>query len=460
VPDRDRSPRRFRRRLTAAFVVVAALSAGLVAAVTVVLTRESRWRGFRATSLDEARFALAVAPATLTAEEFERFLAVYERRSEANILIVDDRASFASSLDLTSDDIPDDLADPTDQPALVEATVDGRAMLVAGAADPHGVKYYLFFSLDQLRQSLNELTRAAAISWLATTVLAGAVGSVVARRTLRPVAQAAEAAEAMAAGDLTTRLPHGATDEFGILATSFNHMADEVETLVGRLADAAARERRFTADVAHELRTPLTGMSAAASLLSADLAHLPRSSRRPAAILVHDIERLRTLIVELLELATLDSSPESHTPVSLDVRAAIDSLTTAPPPREPLDVTVDVEPHLRVLADPSGLRRILGNLLDNARTHGNGANIRISGYRCGDDVCIDVTDDGPGISPSDIDRVFDRLYKTDTSRSASGFGLGLAIAREHAQRQGGSLSVTSLLHRGARFTLRLPVAEP
>jgi two-component system, OmpR family, sensor histidine kinase MtrB len=453
------APRRFRRRLTAAFVLVAAVCAGLVAVVTVVLAWEYRWDAIRSTSLREAQFALAVAPAELDGNSFERFRRVYEQRSDADIVAVDGPTIFSSSPNLDVGDLPIEGSGLTDEPVLVESEVDGREMLVAAVTGRDGVHYYLFFSLDQLHGSLDELVRAAAISWTVTVVVAAAAGWLIARRTLKPVAAAASAAEAIAAGDLAARLIGEGGDEFGTLATSFNHMADEVQELIGRLAAAAERERRFTADVAHELRTPLTGLAAAAALLGDQLDTLPPSSRRAAAIVVADVERLRDLVLELLELARLDAATEAPALVPLRVRAAVDAVVAGAHLRRTANVAVDAEPDVSVLSDPVRLRRTLANLLDNAIVHGGGT-VQVIVTPHGDEVSVDVIDDGPGIAAHERDRVFDRFFKADRSRATGGSGLGLAIAREYARSQGGSLTVRNDTDHGTRFTLTLPAAPP
>ena len=453
-----RSPRRFRRRLTAAFVIVAAVSAGLVAVVTYVLAREYRWRTVRATAVEETRFALALAPLNLEPETFERFIDVYELRTDAQIVAVGEHT--LSSSELGESDIPAGLSNLTEEPTLVETTVSGRPTLVSGAMARDGDRYYLFFSLEQLHESLDELARAAAVSWLGTLVVAGAIGSLVARRTLRPVASTAVAAESIAAGHLDARLPDDATDEFGVLARSFNHMADEVQRLVARLGEAAERERRFTADVAHELRTPLTGMSAAATLLGEQLAELPAPARRPADILVHDVTRLRQLVVELLELAQLDTATSAPERTSLNLRNAVDAVIADAEARRAALMVVDVSPAVFVETEPFALRRIVGNLLDNAIKHGAEPITVRARTGPGTTVRIDVIDEGPGLPPEELEMVFRRFHKSDRSRSSGGSGLGLAIAREHAVRQGGSLVVSNEPGRGARFTLTLQSSPP
>jgi two-component system sensor histidine kinase MtrB len=436
------------------------VSAGVVAAVTFLLAREYRWRTIRSTSLDEARFALAVAPAELDEESFERFRTLYERRGDADIVVRRGSTLFTSAPNLDLADLPNALTELSDEPQLVEAPVDGRSMLVAGATGRDDADYFLFFSLDQLHDSLDELARVAALSWLVTVVAAAAFGWLIARRTLKPVAETAAAAEAIAAGDLTTRLPAGATDEFGTLASSFNHMADEVQDLIGRLAAAAERERRFTADVAHELRTPLTGLAASAMLLRDQLDTLPTQVRRPATILVTDVERLRDLVLELLELSRLDAATEPPSLAPLQLRAAVNAVVAGADLRRSADIDVDVDPALMVSADPARLRRILANLIDNAIVHGR-CPVRISAGTHGEQqVRLDVLDDGPGIAADELNKIFDRFHKADRSRASTGSGLGLAIAREYARSQGGTLTASNEPGHGARFTLSLPAVPP
>lgn len=455
----DGRPHRFRRRLTAAFLIVAAVSGGVVAVLTFVLARESRWRNFRSTSVREARIALAFAPRELDDESFTRLRRVYEERGEADMIAVQGGRAFSSSPSRDRSDVPASLAsaDLGDEPVLVEGVVDGRATLTVASAGPRSSRYYFFFSLEQLHESLDELGQVAAAGWAVTVLLAGAVGQVVARQTLRPVGAAAEAAESIAEGDLDTRLPAASRDEFGALAASFNHMADELQELIDKLHQSAARERRFTADVAHELRTPLTGMSASASVLGEQLDDLPPPLRRPAAVLVADVHRLRQLVLELLELSRLDRGTE---PVSLEplrVADAVVAVVESADLRRRARIGIEVGDEVRVLAEPQRLRRILANLVDNAVVHGGGS-VRVTADVAGDDVFVHVADEGPGIAPGDEERVFDRFFKSDASRAATGSGLGLSIARQHAAAQGGELFAAPAGERGARFTLRLPAA--
>lgn len=459
MADQPVARHRFRRRLTATFVLVAAVSAGVVAAVTIVLAHEYRWRTVRSAAADEARIAIAAAPETLNPTTFHRLRAAYQQRADADLIAVQGGTVFSTRSGLDLADVPAELTgdEVADEPRTAETTVNGQSALVVRMDGPNGGRYYVVHSLQQLRGSLSELATSALVAWAVTVLAAGAVGQVVARAALRPVAATAAAAEAIASGELDTRLPVAGRDEFGVLAASFNNMADAVHDLIRQLERAAARERRFTADVAHELRTPLTGMSASASVLREQLDDLPAPVRRPMAVLVNDVDRLRELVFELLELSRLDTATDAVEAEPLRIADAV-AAVCADGFRRDAGVRTEIADDAVVLAEPPRLRRILGNLVDNAILHGRGAPSVRAG-REGDEVLVSVVDDGPGIAPDDLPYVFDRFYKSDRSRASGGSGLGLAIAREHARAMGGDLTAANEPGRGARFTLRLPAAE-
>jgi len=452
------APRRFRRRLTAAFAVTAALSSGLLAAITYGAASGYRWRNFREMTQDEVRVALALSPRTLDASSFERLLGAYEKRSGTDtIAITAEGRVYSSSALLGAGDVPPALLDG--EPGALKFTDvdhDGKSYVLVGGTGASEVHYVFFFSLDQLESSLAELRAVLLSGWLVIVIGSLAIGHVVAGRTLRPVRQAADAAAALAGGLLDTRLDvTDAKDEFGVWAESFNTMADALEAKIDELARAAERERQFTSDVAHDLRTPLTGMAATAVLLQDHLDDLPEASRRPVAVLVNDVARLKDLVLDLLELSRLDAGAEPVDAEALDVavamRATIDSLKL---PAD-IDVTVTSEPGLWVVAARGRFRRVLGNLVANAATHGRGA-ITVSAQQRGSEIIIEVFDDGPGIPDDDFERIFDRFYKSDESRAAGGSGLGLAIAREHARAQHGDITAARRPEGGARFALTLP----
>ncbi|MGW4296279.1 ATP-binding protein, partial [Micromonospora chersina] len=274
-----------------------------------------------------------------------------------------------------------------------------------------------------------------------------------ARRTLEPVGRASRAARAVAEGLLHTRLPVRGRDEFSAWATSFNEMAEALETKIEALSQAQARERRFTADVAHELRTPVTALVAAASLLADQLDTLPADARRAAELLVADVVRLRRLVEELMEISRLDAGREVLATRPVDAGALLRRIVAAHGDAARATVAGDAPP---VVTDPRRLERILTNLVANGVEHGGG-DLRAELRHTGPELVIEVADRGPGIPAEHLAHVFDRFYKVDPARTGPGSGLGLAIARENARLLGGRLDVASEVGRGTRFRLTLPL---
>ena len=449
---------RFRRRLTGAFVLVAACAAGALALTTLAISSGYRNRTFEARSQDEARLALALAPDDLTEESFERLQAAYESRSGASTLARSSLGIFSSSPGLDAMDIPVELADPSgDEIGATTARIDGVDRFVL-ASRRDDAAYWFFFSREPVEQSLRDLRAVLLVSWVLTVIGASLVGRFVARRTLQPVRDASQAAQQLASGLLETRLEAGGDDEFGRWSESFNEMAAALQRTIDRLQEAAERERQFTADIAHELRTPLTTMATAASLIDDELDALPEPFQRAARLLVEDVQRLRDLVLELLELARVDAGSEPTRPEPLDARRA---LTAAVEPVvvahgiEPRLVEVDIDGDVQVQADRARLRRIIANLVDNALRHGSPP-VHLRAVDADGWTLIEVRDHGPGVEADRADRLFDRFAKSDASRTSGGSGLGLAIAAGHARAMGGTLSVRNHPGGGAVFDLRLP----
>jgi two-component system sensor histidine kinase MtrB len=449
----------FRTRLVVAFVAVAAFSGGILATTSFLLTSSYRREAFERHAERQVRTSLDSARGRLSLEDFETMLADIQRRGGFSAVAVSDGLTFSSSPGLDADDIPEAPLPPSASGELLadDVDVDGAPFhVVGGRLQSAETDVYFFFPRGDLEASLAELRRTLLAGWSLAVALAALVGTAIARRTLRPVRRAAQASQAVADGLLHTRLQQD-TDEFGTLASSFNRMVAAVEQQVDALRASAARERRFTADVAHELRTPLTGMVSAASLLEAHLPDLGDGPRRPAELLVGDVRRLRDLVLELLELARLDAGREEPHLESLSVRRSIESVVFASQ-RDGGGVRLDIDDNLTMCADRLRFGRVVANLVSNAVRHGGGE-VEIAARAEGNRVVIDVMDRGPGVPADAADQVFERFAKLDATRSAEGSGLGLAIAAKQAQVQRGTLSVHDRAGGGAVFRFTLPVAD-
>jgi two-component system, OmpR family, sensor kinase len=341
------------------------------------------------------------------------------------------------------------------------------------------------FSLDETNRIVNQLILLEVIVAAMVLVLVALLAYVLIRSSLRPLVAVEHTAEAIAAGDLTRRVPQ--TDprtEVGGLALALNVMLGQIETAFderraseeqARSSEEAARSsearmRRFVTDASHELRTPLTSIRGFAELYRQNGGDNPEVNRIIGRI-EHHATRMGVLVDDLLLLARLDQQrPLDRKPVdllALATDAVIDARVTAPDHVLRLKAGVageaDGDEGLEapvVLGDAVRLRQVVGNLIANALTHTPaGTEVTVS-VRTDDRFAIlEVADNGPGMKAEDAARVFERFYRTDPSRTraAGGSGLGLSIVAALVQAHGGEVSVSAEEGEGATFTVRLPL---
>jgi two-component system, OmpR family, sensor histidine kinase MtrB len=217
--------------------------------------------------------------------------------------------------------------------------------------------------------------------------------------------------------------------------------------------------------VSHELRTPLTTLRASTDYLLERADGLPPSSRRAAELLAADIEYLQRLVDDLLDLSRVEAGRVEMSWERLNIGDLAREVVARRTRTGDDDVRIEIEAtpdRLSTVADKQRLERVVGNLIDNALTHGRGLNVTV---RIGADngtLRLSVEDAGPGIPPGAGGRIFERFYKVDPARHRGerrGSGLGLAIARENAHLHGGEIAVFNGRSGGARFELRLPRRE-
>ncbi|MEW1683370.1 HAMP domain-containing sensor histidine kinase [Streptomyces sp. NPDC093594] len=282
-------------------------------------------------------------------------------------------------------------------------------------------------------------------------VLIAGVAYVTVRIALRPVEAIRTLTASVDAKDPRERVTVPASGhEIAALATTIN-------TTLQRLDTAAAQQRRFVADAAHELRSPLTTLltSLEVALAYPERADWPATATTAA----RQTRRLQALAEDLLLLARLDTRAPEADSGTVDLSALASRLTEQYPlDGRPLTLTCDSSAAVHVRGDHDEFERLLRNLLDNAVRHaGNRIEVTVSGE--GDRAVLTVRDDGPGVPPEDAERIFERFVRLDDARSRDqgGAGLGLAIARDLAQRHGGTLTLAPETP-GACFELNLPAA--
>ena len=264
-------------------------------------------------------------------------------------------------------------------------------------------------------------------------------------------------------GNRGRRLAPTRTDtEIGQTARAFDEMLDELEGAETRARQAEERTRAFLADAAHELRTPITGVQAAAETLLHHGDALPAADREHLqALLVREAQRAGTLVSDLLAAARLDAGVELHLePVSAG-HAGRGRAGPGPAAAPRGDGDHRRGPDVVVTADADKVRGILRNVVENAvRAAGPQGRIHLDLYAEDGLAVLDLWDSGPGVPPSERERIFERLVRLDHGRSADagGSGLGLAIARGYARAHGGDLVCLDPGGPGALFRLTLPLA--
>lgn len=461
--------RSFRSRLIATVIVLIAVTAGFVTVLSYVLVRNSLRGQLVDDAVARAEFNVTVLASTeqlpIDAGHVEfaasgladRFLL----RGTGGVYVqFADGDTYSSSLDLlaTNDLLSTELRQIVDQGDFGYEFIEGNetsSLVVAARRPPAGPDFYFFYSADEVADALSQLARVLAITGAAILIFGALGAGLIARRVLRPVAIAGDAARSMAGGDLTVRLPAETNDELGGLAVAFNQMAASLEEQLRALVEAHDRERRFVADVSHELRTPLTALVNEAAMLQSRLDELPNTERRIGQMLVDDVSRLRTLVEDLLEVSRLDSAPAPPESNEVDLSLFLEAVISDRHPTAELRLPRSIGP---IRVDRRSLERIVGNLLDNGRHHAPKAHVVVEATLEAGILHIQVADDGPGVDAAAVPHLFDRFYKTDPSRRG-GSGLGLAIARQHALRLGGDLAVRPGTPNGLIFDLQLPVTE-
>jgi len=337
----------------------------------------------------------------------------------------------------------------------------GRYRVLASQDGRGGETTVVATPLDDVDATLRRLLLVELLVAAGVLLGLGMLGLWVVRLGLRPLEEIEETAGAIAAGDLSRRVeraePH---TEVGRLGLALNAMLGQIETAFDARAASERRLRRFVADASHELRTPLAAVRAYAELFTRGAADRPDDLARSMQGITRESERMSLLVEDLLLLARLDEGrPLEAEPVQLDevVAEAVETATTLDPDRP---IAFDAEP-TPVVGDRERLRQIVDNLLANVRSHTPAASpVRV---RVGADdghAVVEVADSGPGFADGDGDRVFERFYRTDASRSraSGGVGLGLSIVAAVAEAHGGAVSARSAPGGGATFTIVLPLS--
>ncbi|HNA49613.1 MAG TPA: HAMP domain-containing sensor histidine kinase [Mycobacterium sp.] len=342
--------------------------------------------------------------------------------------------------------------------------IQWRAVSVRG---PNGELTTVAIDLSDVERTVRSLAWSQVAIGTAVLVVLGVVGYWVVHRSLRPLAEVEQTAAAIAAGELDRRVPQrDPRTEVGRLSVALNGMLAQIQQAMASSESSAEnarmseeRMRRFITDASHELRTPLTTIRGFAELYR-------QGAARDVEMLMSRIEsesrRMGLLVDDLLLLARLDAQrPLERRRVDLLALASDavhDAQSIAPQRRITMEV-VDGPGTPEVLGDEARLRQVLGNLMANAVQHTPDTSpITVRVGTAGDDAVLEVADQGPGMTPEDAQRVFERFYRTDSSRAraSGGTGLGLSIVDSLVYAHGGRVTVTTAPGQGCCFRVSLP----
>lgn len=344
----------------------------------------------------------------------------------------------------------------------------GPRFRVAIMAAPEGNLQIAALPLSATIATLHQLLVIELLVTGGALVVALALGWWLVRVALRPLVIMETTAGRIADGVLEARVPgDDRRTEVGQLARSLNVMLSRIQRAFAErdateaeLRSSEERLRRFVADASHELRTPLAAVSAYAELFTRGASEHPADLERVMKGIRSESARMTELVDDLLLLARLDEGrPLEREPVDL-VELLADSIHAANLVGPAWPVTLNATTPVEVTGDRARLRQVFDNLIANIRAHtpeGTTATISVKPER--NEAVIDVIDQGPGIDPSQWDRVFERFYRTDTSRARStgGTGLGLSIVWAIVRAHGGHVEGGPGPGGGARFSVRLPI---
>jgi signal transduction histidine kinase len=444
------TPRTLRARLVAAAAGSIVAAVAVFGAITVLLVgselRGSLDNALRQRAEDVAQLAVS-APAVLTDPGA---LESPASGREIVVEVIDARGRIlARSLTLGARLLPEDRlahsALSRGATGLEDINIDGRpfrlfAAPIAQAGGPaSGGAVLVAADTGDISSTIGDLGLGVALSGVAVALLAILAAVVLTRGGLRPLRRlAAAAAEIERTADSSQRMPDaGTSDEIGQLTGVLNRMLSSLE-------QARASERRFLADASHELRTPVTA-------LLGNVEYAARHGADPEVLedLRHDAARLARLVDSLLALERIGVAGGEPEPLELD--ELVRTVLRDHPAAEHRVVLGAIEP-VMVRADPDGLARVLGNLIDNGLVHGpSGGRVTVTLRRAGSTAVLTVSDEGPGPQPEQRVRMFERFWRSPEAVGRPGSGLGLSIVAAILDAHGGRITVD-----GAAFSVVLP----
>ncbi len=303
---------------------------------------------------------------------------------------------------------------------------------------------------------LNRINLQTLLGGLTAIAIALVLAIILSRSFTRPIRELTAATQVASQGNLPQQVPVRSRDELGQLATSFNRMSAD-------LARSLNLRRQMTADIAHELRTPISIILGHAEAVHDGV--LPPSSetfeivREEAERLEHLVDDLRTL--SMADAGELKLAVRPYAPEKLlnDVQKIFAHQAS----QGNITLNLEIEPGLpEIEVDPERMKQVFGNILDNAlRYTPENGNILLSANAADHNVEMKIQDSGPGVAAEDLDRIFERLYRTESSRARDkgGSGLGFAIAKSIVEKHNGKIWAESKPGEGLTVIVQIPIHQ-
>lgn len=334
--------------------------------------------------------------------------------------------------------------------ALFTASGVDRQMVMYAMPEPTPLAFFNELGFSQT------LLQAGAVALVVAILLGLGIG----RSVARPLQKLASAAEAIAAGNYKQQLPLQGPEEVQRVASSFNSMSAEVN-------HTRNAQRDFVANVSHDLKTPITAIRGWSQALLDGTAVSAEEQQQAATVIYNESERMGRMVEELLDLARIESGQLRLQHEPLDLQALLTAVYQTFLPRAQqrhIALQVDLQPIPAVYGDYDRLVQLFANLIDNALAHtavDGQVSLTLQVER--GMAVVQVRDNGKGMAPEELNRVFERFYQVDKSRARAdgrrGLGLGLAIVKQLVDLHQGKIELQSQLGQGSHFTVYLPLAD-
>lgn len=345
-----------------------------------------------------------------------------------------------------------------DGESVVPGIIVGATLEIPGSGT---YEFYAAYSMLNQQELIGTTIRVMWISVAAMLIILGFVTWAVMRWVLSPVREASDNARQLADGEFDTRMEVRGSDEIAQLAKSFNQMAESLETQFTQMERISKVQTEFVSAVSHELRSPVTTVRMAGQLIYDNREDLPPSLKRAAELQYTQLLNLDATLADLLEISRYDAGGMTLATDVVNIGELVQEVIAVSEPlaqSNGVRVTFETSGDTDAEVEQRRIRRLVRNLLVNALEHAEGRPVNVVVKANDTAVAIMVQDHGLGISEDQIQHVFDRFWRADSSRvrKSGGTGLGLTIAREDAQIHGGTLEVAGALGVGSTFLLSLP----